>query len=75
MLDAADSGPGAFLLQNAVTPEFVADCVVKALAEERFLILPHPEVARYYLNRATDTGRWLQGMRRLQASMQTMKGK
>jgi NAD(P)-dependent dehydrogenase (short-subunit alcohol dehydrogenase family) len=75
MLDAAGSGPGAFLLQDAVTPEFVADCVVKALAEERFLILPHPEVARYYLNRATDTGRWLQGMRRLQASMRTMKPK
>lgn len=75
MLDAAGSGPAAFLLQDAVTPEFVADCVVKALAEERFLILPHPEVARYYLNRATHTGRWLQGMRRLQASMQTTKQK
>lgn len=75
MLDAAGSGPGAFLLQDAVTPEFVADCVVKALAGESFLILPHPEVARYYLNRATDTGRWLQGMRRLQASIQTMKRK
>jgi NAD(P)-dependent dehydrogenase (short-subunit alcohol dehydrogenase family) len=72
MLEAADS---PFLLQNAVTPEFVADCVVKALAEERFLILPHPEVARYYQNRATDTSRWLQGMRRLQASVQTTKRK
>jgi NAD(P)-dependent dehydrogenase (short-subunit alcohol dehydrogenase family) len=72
MLDAADS---PFLFQNAVTAEFVADCVVKALAEETFLILPHPEVARYYQNRATDTSRWLQGMRRLQASMQTVKGK
>jgi NAD(P)-dependent dehydrogenase (short-subunit alcohol dehydrogenase family) len=72
MLEAADS---PFLLQNAVTPEFVADCVVKALAEETFLILPHPEVARYYQHRATDTSRWLQGMRRLQASMQTIKGK
>jgi NAD(P)-dependent dehydrogenase (short-subunit alcohol dehydrogenase family) len=72
MLEAADS---PFLLQNAVTPEFVAECVVNALAEETFLILPHPDVARYYQNRATDTSRWLQGMRRLQASMQTMKGK
>jgi NAD(P)-dependent dehydrogenase (short-subunit alcohol dehydrogenase family) len=73
MLEAAAGGPGAFLTQGAVTPEFVADCVVKALAEEKFLILPHPEVARYYLNRASDTGRWLQGMRRLRASMETMK--
>jgi len=75
MLEAASSGPGAFLVENAVTPEYVADCVVKALAEERFLILPHPEVAQYYTNRATDTSRWLKGMRRLQASMQTMKPK
>ena len=73
MLEAASSGPGAFLVENAVTPEYVADCVVKALAEEKFLILPHPEVAQYYTNRATDTSRWLKGMRRLQASMQTMK--
>jgi NAD(P)-dependent dehydrogenase (short-subunit alcohol dehydrogenase family) len=72
MLEAADS---PFLLQNAVTPEFVAECVVNALAEETFLILPHSDVARYYQNRATDTSRWLQGMRRLQASMQTTKGK
>jgi short-subunit dehydrogenase len=72
MLEGTDSGAGAFLLQNAVTPEFVADCVVKALAEERFLILPHPEVARYYANRATDTERWLRGMRRLQASMKDL---
>jgi NAD(P)-dependent dehydrogenase (short-subunit alcohol dehydrogenase family) len=72
MLEVADS---PFLLQNAVTPEFVADCVVKALAEETFLILPHPEVARYYQNRATDTTRWIQGMRRLQVSMQSMKHK
>lgn len=73
MLEAAAGGPGAFLTHDAVTPEFVADCVVKALAEEKFLILPHPEVARYYSNRAGDTGRWLQGMRRLRASMETMK--
>ncbi|HKV06018.1 MAG TPA: SDR family oxidoreductase [Candidatus Acidoferrales bacterium] len=75
MLEGVDSGPGAFLMQNAITPEFVAECVVQALAEEKFLILPHPEVARYYANRAGDTGRWLQGMRRLRKSMETMKGK
>jgi NAD(P)-dependent dehydrogenase (short-subunit alcohol dehydrogenase family) len=75
MLEGADGGPGAFLTHGAVTPEYVADCVVQALAEEKFLILPHPEVARYYLNRASDTGRWLNGMRRLRASMETMKRK
>ncbi|MET7392115.1 SDR family oxidoreductase [Dactylosporangium sp. NPDC005572] len=52
-----------------LTPEQIADAVVEGLAAERFLILPHPEVAKYYLNRATDTERWLAGMRGLAASL------
>ncbi|MGD8289961.1 MAG: dehydrogenase, partial [Gemmatimonadota bacterium] len=35
--------------------------------EERFLILPHPEVAEYAKRRGEDRDRWLAGMRRLQA--------
>ncbi len=70
---AAKTRAGAFLLQNAVTPDYVADCVVKALAEETFLILPHPEVANYYVHRATDTNRWIRGMRRLRESMPELK--
>ena len=51
---------------GAVLPaETVADAVVEGLAAERFLILPHPEVAAYYRRRATDTDRWLAGMRDL----------
>jgi hypothetical protein len=42
--------------------------VVTGLAEERFLILPHPEVARFFQNKANDYDRWLDGMRRLQSS-------
>jgi len=71
---AAKTRAGASLVQNAVTPEFVADCVVKGLAEEIFLILPHPEVAKYYAHRATDTARWIRGMRRLRESMPESKG-
>jgi NAD(P)-dependent dehydrogenase (short-subunit alcohol dehydrogenase family) len=47
----------------------VAESVVAGLDAERFLILPHPEVARYYLHRATDTDRWLAGMRALRDSL------
>ena len=40
-----------------------------AIEEGRFLVLPHAEVAGYYATRATDTERWLAGMRRLQAKV------
>lgn len=49
--------------------EEVAAIVLEALAEERFLILPHPEVATYEQRRAGDRERWLRGMRRIQASL------
>jgi NAD(P)-dependent dehydrogenase (short-subunit alcohol dehydrogenase family) len=49
---------------RVVEPAEVAEAVVAGLAEERFLILPHPEVGTYYRNRASDPDRWLVGMRR-----------
>jgi hypothetical protein len=42
---------------------------VKGIAEERFLILPHPEVATYFQHKATDYDRWLRSMQGLQASI------
>jgi NAD(P)-dependent dehydrogenase (short-subunit alcohol dehydrogenase family) len=50
-------------------PEVVADVVMEAVAEERFLILPHPEVATYEQRRAGDRERWLRAMRALQAQL------
>lgn len=63
----AASGPGgeALLGAGAIEPDDVAEAVVRGLAEERFLILPHPEVADYERNRANDRDRWLGGMRKL----------
>jgi NAD(P)-dependent dehydrogenase (short-subunit alcohol dehydrogenase family) len=58
----------SFLLDTALEPEQVADEVVKGLDAERFLILPHPEVAEFVRRRAGDHDRWLRGMRRLQTS-------
>ena len=65
---ASKSGVGALLRDTALEPEQVAEAVVKGIAEEKFLILPHPEVAEYFLRKATDYERWLRGMRRLQAA-------
>lgn len=62
------TGP-AFLLAGALEPDAVAAHVVDGLREERFLILPHPEVAEYVRRKATDPDRWLAGMRKLAAQL------
>ena len=51
-----------------VTAEQVADAVVSGLSAERFLILPHPEVATYWAQLAGDPDRWLAGVRRMVAA-------
>jgi NAD(P)-dependent dehydrogenase (short-subunit alcohol dehydrogenase family) len=56
-------------VDGVLSPEQVADVVLAGVADERFLILPHPEVATYEQRRAQDRERWLSGMRRLQARL------
>jgi NAD(P)-dependent dehydrogenase (short-subunit alcohol dehydrogenase family) len=73
MLANAEFGGGTFLLEGALEPDQVAEAVVKGLADEQFLILPHPEVLEYMRRKTSDYDRWLRGMRRLQASMQPLK--
>jgi NAD(P)-dependent dehydrogenase (short-subunit alcohol dehydrogenase family) len=58
-----------FLTAGAIEPEAVADAVVAGIDAERFLILPHPEVAEYLRRKADDYDRWLRGMRRLRSSL------
>ncbi|MFJ8582085.1 SDR family oxidoreductase [Micromonospora sp. NPDC093277] len=48
-----------------LTPDQVAEATIVGLAEERFLILPHPEVAAYARRRAEDPDGWQAGLRRL----------
>lgn len=63
---------GAFLRDGALDPEQVAETVVAGIRDERFLILPHAEVAEYFRRKADDYDRWIKGMRRLQAKARTM---
>jgi len=69
MLERAAADGRGFLLDGALAPEQVADDVVRGLGEERFLILPHPDVAEYFRRKAGDYDRWLRGMRRLRATV------
>jgi NAD(P)-dependent dehydrogenase (short-subunit alcohol dehydrogenase family) len=74
MLEQA--GPLKDLLTRdaALTPDEVADAWVASLADDRFLVLPHPEVGGYYAARAADPDAWLAGMRRLQAKVDELTG-
>ncbi|MEV5956361.1 SDR family NAD(P)-dependent oxidoreductase [Streptomyces sp. NPDC051987] len=66
MLAATGSAGDIVLQPTAIEPEAVADALFKGMAEDRFLILPHPEVAGYYQARATDPDRWLTNMNHIQ---------
>ncbi len=69
MLAGTEDG-GVAGLDGVIEPEQVAQAVVEGLADERFLILPHPQVAEYVRRKAADYDRWLGGMRRLQQRFQ-----
>jgi NAD(P)-dependent dehydrogenase (short-subunit alcohol dehydrogenase family) len=62
----------SFLGAGAVTPEAVANEVMNAIREERFLVLPHPEVLTFMQRKAADYDRWLRGMRRLRQQVMAM---
>ncbi len=62
---AAAEGAAAAILGDLLEPDQVAAIALDGVRRERFLILPHPEVAGYAQRRAADHDRWLRGMRRL----------
>ena len=70
MLQAERTRVGSdFLTAGALEPEEVAEAVVRGIQGERFLILPHPEVAEYFRRKADDYDRWLRGMRRFRRDL------
>ncbi|KAB1976962.1 SDR family oxidoreductase [Streptomyces triticiradicis] len=71
MLQATGSAGDLVLQPTAIEPEAVADALMKGIEEDRFLILPHPEVAGYYQARAADPDRWMMNMNHLQQKWET----
>jgi NAD(P)-dependent dehydrogenase (short-subunit alcohol dehydrogenase family) len=68
MLELAMEDAAAAAALNAgglIEPEDVADAVIAGIREERMLILPHENVARFMALKGSDHERWLKGMRRI----------
>lgn len=62
------------VLDGVLTPDQVADAAVAGLEAERFLILPHPQVADYIVQKAGAYDRWLGGMTKLRRTMLSGEG-
>lgn len=69
MIECAENEPENFLMAEAITPEECAEAVVRALEEERFLILPHTEVADYVVKKAENCERWLHSLRKIRRAV------
>ncbi|MBM4265034.1 MAG: SDR family NAD(P)-dependent oxidoreductase [Deltaproteobacteria bacterium] len=64
-MTAGTENGGVAGVDGMLEPEQVAETVIRGLEEERFLILPHPQVLEYAQRKTTDYDRWIRGMRRL----------
>ncbi|WP_060889980.1 SDR family oxidoreductase, partial [Streptomyces scabiei] len=71
MLTASGSAGDLVLAPTAIDPEDVADALFEGIDQDRFLILPHPEVAGFYQARAADPDRWLTNMNHIQQKWET----
>ena len=63
-------GGGSAGVDGALSAEQVAEEIVKVMAAETFLILPHPTVLQYMRNKTADYDRWIGGMQKLFAKHQ-----
>jgi len=61
----AGNPDGVASVDGMIEPEDVAECCVRAIEAEEFLILPHPKVLDYMRRKTADYGRWIGGMRKL----------
>jgi hypothetical protein len=66
----AGNPDGVASIDGMMEPEEVAEACVAAIATEKFLILPHPEVLDYMRRKTADYDRWIGGMRKLNRRFQ-----
>jgi NAD(P)-dependent dehydrogenase (short-subunit alcohol dehydrogenase family) len=56
-----------FAVAGAIEPEEAAEITLRGIRDERFLILTHPKVEKYFQGKAADYDGWLAKMRHLHA--------
>ena len=61
----AGNPDGVASIDGMIEPEVVAEACVRAIDDEDFLVLPHPEVLEYMRRKTSDYNRWIGGMRKL----------
>lgn len=65
--DMVKGDGGSARYDGILTPAQVAEAVIQTISEEKFLVLPHPEVLNYFRGKAQDYDRWIGGMQKLYA--------
>ena len=65
--DMVKGDGGSARYDGILTPAQVAEAVMQTISEEKFLVLPHPEVLNYFRGKAQDYDRWIGGMQKLYA--------
>lgn len=68
-LEDGSAGFGGNDVDGILSTEYVADCILAGIQEERFLILPHHQVENYCQRKAADHDRWIRGMKRFRRQM------
>lgn len=68
-VEDGSSGFGGNDIDGILSSEYVADCILAGIQEEKFLVLPHPQVSTYFQRKASDHDRWISGMKRFRRQL------
>ena len=68
-IEDSSSGFGGNDVDGILSTEYVADCILAGIQQERFLVLPHPQVSNYFQRKADHHDRWIKGMRRFRRNL------
>jgi hypothetical protein len=68
-VEDGSTGFGGNDVDGILSTEYVADCILAGIENERFLVLPHPQVSNYFQRKAADHDRWINGMKRFKRQL------